>query len=311
MDGTAAAGASALYSRGDHVHPTDTSRYAASNPSGYQTAAQVTTALTPYATLAAPVFTGDARAVTPAAGDADTSIATTAFVAATLPNTNFADNTGFAINQRTYVSGTALAAAAFGHDRWKGGAGGGTYTFAAPAGPANTITITVGTLQQVVEGLGIAGGNYMLSWTGTAQGRVGAGSYAASPVSVAGIVAGTNTTIEFNTGTLSRVKFEAGTVATPWQVLDYGTDLQRCQRFYQVVPINLAGYTGAGTGCNVYLPFPVPMRGTPIATPTFTTQSNCGSSAVYVVAGFYQPYTVGTAAGGYTLSGSFTASADL
>src|SRR3954469_24648114 len=38
--------------------------------------------LAPYAPLASPVFTGDARAVTPAAGDNDTSIATTAFVAA-------------------------------------------------------------------------------------------------------------------------------------------------------------------------------------------------------------------------------------
>jgi Collagen triple helix repeat (20 copies)/Chaperone of endosialidase len=54
--------------------------YNSTNPSGYQTAAQVTTALAAYAPLAAPVFTGDARAVTPATADNDTSIATTAFV---------------------------------------------------------------------------------------------------------------------------------------------------------------------------------------------------------------------------------------
>jgi hypothetical protein len=41
IDGTAAVGTSLLYARQDHVHPTDTSRYAASNPSGFQTAAQV------------------------------------------------------------------------------------------------------------------------------------------------------------------------------------------------------------------------------------------------------------------------------
>jgi hypothetical protein len=58
VDGTAAAGTSALYARGDHRHPTDTSR----------------------AALNAPVFTGDARAVTPPIGDNDTSIATSAFV---------------------------------------------------------------------------------------------------------------------------------------------------------------------------------------------------------------------------------------
>ena len=49
MDGLATAGNSAQWSRGDHVHPTDTSRYAASNPSGYQTAANVTASLAPYA----------------------------------------------------------------------------------------------------------------------------------------------------------------------------------------------------------------------------------------------------------------------
>jgi hypothetical protein len=84
MDGAADVGSLTTYARGDHVHPTDTSRYAASNPSGYQTAAQVTTALAPYAPLASPTFTGDARAVTPAPGDNDTSIATTAFVTTAL-----------------------------------------------------------------------------------------------------------------------------------------------------------------------------------------------------------------------------------
>ena len=58
MNGTAAAGSSAAWSRGDHVHPVDTSRYAASNPSGFQTAAQVTASLANYAPLANPSFTG-------------------------------------------------------------------------------------------------------------------------------------------------------------------------------------------------------------------------------------------------------------
>jgi hypothetical protein len=106
MDGAAAVGTGTTWARADHVHPVDTSRYAATNPSGYQTSANVTTALaagqpgafstlsasstvsgagfttllSPYALLAAPVFTGDARAVTPTVGDNDTSIATTAFV---------------------------------------------------------------------------------------------------------------------------------------------------------------------------------------------------------------------------------------
>jgi hypothetical protein len=47
MDGAAAIGTGTTWARADHVHPTDTSRYAASNPSGYQMAAQVTTAVAP------------------------------------------------------------------------------------------------------------------------------------------------------------------------------------------------------------------------------------------------------------------------
>jgi hypothetical protein len=50
MDGTAAVGTGTTWARADHVHPSDTSRYAASNPSGYQTAAQVTAALPPAST---------------------------------------------------------------------------------------------------------------------------------------------------------------------------------------------------------------------------------------------------------------------
>ena len=40
MDGTAAVGTGTTFARADHIHPSDTSRYAATNPSGYQTAAQ-------------------------------------------------------------------------------------------------------------------------------------------------------------------------------------------------------------------------------------------------------------------------------
>jgi hypothetical protein len=63
MDGTGAAGSANAWSRADHVHPSDTSRYAASNPSGYQTAAQVTAAL-PVASSSAPVMDGTAAAGT-------------------------------------------------------------------------------------------------------------------------------------------------------------------------------------------------------------------------------------------------------
>lgn len=66
MDGVAAPGASAFFSRGDHVHPTDISRAPVNNPN----------------------LTGDPQAPTPAAGDNDQSIATTAFVTGAVATAN-------------------------------------------------------------------------------------------------------------------------------------------------------------------------------------------------------------------------------
>lgn len=297
MDGAGAAGTAAFVARGDHVHPSDTSR----------------------APLASPTFTGDPKAPTPSPGDNDTSIATTAFVlnavtggtAAAIPGQSYADNGGFAINQRTYVSGTALAAAAFGHDRWKGGASGCTYTFAASSGPSRSITITAGSLQQVVEGASIAGGNYMLSWTGTAQGRVGAGSYAASPVAVTGIVAGANTTIEFNAGTLSQVKFEAGTVATPWVAQSARNDLANCQRFYSTGTIANYAYMTSGGLFGYFLSIPT-MRAAPvIAFSNLVYGAASGITAQQQATGGFTAYATATATGGVSFAASYTASADL
>lgn len=251
--------------------------YNATNPSGYQTAANVTTAVT-----------------------------------AATRNASFANNTGFAINQRGYVSGAALAAGAFGHDRWKAGAGGCTYTFTQSPGPSTTITITAGTLQQVVEGAALAGGGYMLSWTGTAQGRVGAGSYAASPVTVAGVVAGANTTIEFGTGTLGQVRLEAGAVATPFQPRMPQEELAVCQRFYTGMAFTLTGYQLAGYGFQATVSLPVAMRATPTLTPAFSSQTNVTGS--YATPASARDVTIGasvSASSAYVLGGSFTASAEL
>jgi hypothetical protein len=59
MDGTAAVGTGTTWARADHVHASDTSRYAASNPSGYQTAAQVSATAATYLPLAGGNLTGN------------------------------------------------------------------------------------------------------------------------------------------------------------------------------------------------------------------------------------------------------------
>jgi hypothetical protein len=75
MDGTNAIGTSLNWARADHVHPTDTSRYAASNPSNYQTAAQVTAALGPYALTSAVPVASNALPTMDSAAAAGSSVA--------------------------------------------------------------------------------------------------------------------------------------------------------------------------------------------------------------------------------------------
>jgi hypothetical protein len=58
MNGVASVGTLAAWARGDHVHPVDTSRYAATNPSNFQTGAQVTASLASYLPLAGGTLTG-------------------------------------------------------------------------------------------------------------------------------------------------------------------------------------------------------------------------------------------------------------
>lgn len=152
-------------------------------------------------------------------------------------------NARFVFNRRSQVSGVALTAGKYGHDRWKAGSGGCTYTFAT-AGGVTTITVTAGTLVQVVEASGIEGGTYTLSWTGTAQARIwqgaAAGAYASSPVTITGLAAATATAVEFSAGTLAKVQLEPGPSASSIEYVDPAVELLRCMRYFQ--------YSGSWTG---------------------------------------------------------------
>jgi hypothetical protein len=154
MDGTATIGALTTYARPDHVHPTDTSRAPTASPTftgavtipggtinstsvgattastgafttlsatGAVSGAGFTTLLSPYALIAAPTFTGDAKAVTAAVGDNDTSIATTQFVQTALAGVhdigrNLIINALMNVQQRGAAAVTATATYTL--DRW-------------------------------------------------------------------------------------------------------------------------------------------------------------------------------------------------
>jgi len=184
-------------------------------------------------------------------------------------------NGNLGINQRAVTGSVVLAAGVYGHDRWKAGASGCSYTFATTAN-VTTITISAGSLLQVIEGLNLQSGTHTLSWTGTATAKIDAGSYSASGVTGTA-TGGTNMTIDFSTGTLSLVQLEEGSTATPFEHRMYGQELALCQRYYELGDVNGGGsiaYKGSGRASSPHLnsihSFKMDKRVTPTVTVTGT-----------------------------------------
>jgi hypothetical protein len=123
MDGTAAPGTATPYSRADHVHPSDTSRAAATHASQHGSGGSdpvtiaesqvtnLTSDLAAKAPLASPALTGTPTAPTVAgASDSSTKLATTAFVQAAIAATGGGGGTWGSITG-TLSSQTDLATA--------------------------------------------------------------------------------------------------------------------------------------------------------------------------------------------------------
>lgn len=194
-------------------------------------------------------------------------------------------NSNFIINQRG-VSGTVtLAAGAYGHDGWKGGASGCTYTFSTTAG-VTTLTISAGSLIQVVLGGDVHGGTNVLSWTGTAQGKIGAGSYGATGIT-GSLTGGSNVSIEFNTGTLSIPQLEPGGVKTPYALAPVSDEIRCFKRAYvestsvSAQVYSSFGYALSSTQMRFLMKFPFDM----ISAPTFSVLNGAASDYQVVAAG--------------------------
>lgn len=199
-------------------------------------------------------------------------------------SSNLIINGGFGINPRAVTGTVTLASGAYGHGCWKAGASGCTYTFAT-SGNVTTITISAGSLVQVIEGLNLKSGTVCISWNGTSQGKIGAGSFGASEITGTA-VGGANLNIEFNTGTISNVQLNYGSVALPYVPRSYADDLRLCQRyalaFTTLCRVRAIMY--ATNTIDFFIPTPVPMRTLPsIAT---NAMSVIGYSSGAAITGF-------------------------
>lgn len=136
-------------------------------------------------------------------------------------------------NQRQKAGTVTLSAGAYGHDRFKAGAAGCTYTFSTNNG-VTTFNIAAGSLQQVIEAAHFAGraGDYRLSWQGTAQGRINGGAYGASGLVFANCDGSANVAVEWGTGTLSLPQFERGFV-TEFSARDLCHEENLCRRYFE------------------------------------------------------------------------------
>jgi hypothetical protein len=209
----------------------------------------------------------------------------------TVINPNLVINGNFTINQRGYVSAANLASGAYGFDRWKSNFTNTTLTFtSAPAGQTVTIN-SGGGLQQIVEQANVPAGTYVLSFTGTATGRIynsGATppSYAASPISFTadGLA---NVVVEFTatgaTKTLGEVKLEEGTAATGFSYAGgtIQTELSNCQRYYfkDAKVVGQDGYAQNATTIYFKYYHPTTMRTTPTYTQTGAASFSSNTSA--------------------------------
>lgn len=167
-------------------------------------------------------------------------------------------NGRFIFNQRV-VSGTVvLTAGQYGHDRMKAGASGCTYTFTSTNGTTE-LNITAGSLLQTVEAMNITPGTNVLSWSGTAQGRIDLGAYGSSGNVTATLDGSANVDCEWNTGTLSLIQLEQGMSPTTFEYRNSSVELMLCRHYFRRIggaqELVFSGFSNASTVGQLVLPF--------------------------------------------------------
>ena len=229
----------------------------------------------------------------------------------TPPPLNLLVNGDFAINQRAFAGG-ALAAGAYGYDRWRAGTGGATVT----ADAAGNVTLT-GPLEQVVEAAifgGLAGQDLTLSLegengaalagdvtiaVGAQSGTITAGAGRRSATVTLGAGETGNITVRLTPVTAAtifrRVQLCVGRRSTPWSPRPPAVELQLCQRYFRRLASSNVGQhffplqTRSTQDLRGPAPFPVRMRAAPTfsfsAASDFVTFPGSTITAIALIAG--------------------------
>ena len=160
---------------------------------------------------------------------------------------NLLVNSGFWFNDTGYVSNTALLNTEYGHDNYKAGSGGCTYTFTQSGNLPIQINITAGSLVTAIEDFNYAdySEDVTVSWGGTAQARAVNGlttnlleeSYAVSPITVTK-TANIGLSIEFGIGTVGKIVAVRGSSTVGWGEYDIGQEKLRSQRYNQLKSVS-------------------------------------------------------------------------
>lgn len=183
------------------------------------------------------------------------------------------------INQRGYVSGTATTGAnQYTLDRWRVVTLGQNLTFTGDDS-GRTMTAPAGGVEQVIEGADIEGGTYVLNWTGTATATVN--GVARTKGETFTLPANTDATVRFVSGTFTDVQLELGALATVFERLPFGQELDRCLRYGESVA-NIAQTIFAAAATNadfLLIYFKAKKRIAPTMTGTVTPGGTVSTAA--------------------------------
>ena len=177
-----------------------------------------------------------------------------------------------------------------------------TKTVTVPGDTSGTWLTNNGTGISFIFGLGASSGTSTVDqWTNSSN------YYLSGSVNVMGTA---NATWQ-----ITGVQLEAGSVATPFENVDYGEMLRRCQRYYYA-NVGGGGSVSSGlpsSGTDIYrnaaLFFPVPMRATPTISVVWSTGSGQGNQFIGVQS--FQTYTNVSSTSALAVLRSFTATSEL